>query len=95
MYVSFDVYVAQYRALSQAVVKPSVSHVWASELHGHASVSTSYQTFQVYEESGNWVAVVRNKAFAGGDASVEQEKVCASREEAATWAAKWVCEVVN
>jgi len=95
MYVSFDVYVAQYRALSQAVVKHKVSHMWAGELHSHVSVSTSHQTFQVYEESGKWFAVVRNKAFAGGNASVAQEKVCASREEAATWAAKWVCEVVN
>lgn len=75
-------------------MKPKVSHVWAGELHSHVSVSTSFQTFQVYEADGSWVAVVRNKAAAGGNASVAQEKVCASRDEAATLVAKWLCEVV-
>lgn len=92
--IPIEDFLAGYHALAQVKPKPWVTHVWSSERHSHASISTSEQTFQVYEEDGKWHAVVRNKAFAGGSMSVAQAEVCSSREEAAKWASKWLSEIL-
>lgn len=92
--IPIDDFMAQYRALAQVIAKPRVTHIWVSDRHGYASVSTSEQVFQVFGEEGEWHAVVRNKACAGGVSSVAHEEVCKTREEAADWASRWLSEIL-